>query len=759
VKRSLPSGLASLLSRKGTLVLALAALAALLAVARWRSRAVDGLGALATAVAGAQRPDERNRRPNRLAREKSPYLLQHATNPVDWYPWGEEAFEKARREDMPIFLSIGYSTCHWCHVMERESFEDDSVAARLNQWFVPVKVDREERPDVDRIYMTAMQALGLGGGWPLNVFLTPNLEPFYGGTYFPPRSLPGRPGMMELLPRVHEAWSTRRPELERAGSRVLEALAGLGEADGPPAPGDSLLERAYRDLLGAFDREHGGFGSAPKFPSTANLHFLLRYWARDPERRAPALEMVTHQLDGMRAGGIHDHLGGGFHRYATDRRWLVPHFEKMLYDQALIAWAYLEALQATGAERYARTARDLFGYVSRDLTSPEGGFWSAEDADSEGEEGKFYVWTPAELARVLSAEDARLVAEHYGVTEGGNFENGASILHESGPVAETAARLGLAPGELERRLGEARARLLEARSRRPRPHRDDKVLTSWNGLMISAFARGARALGEPEWAAPAARAAEFVWRRLRDPATGALRRRWRDGQAAGSGQLDDYAYYARGLLDLYGATFEPRWLERAKLVTEAQVERFWDERDGAFFDSPAGDPSVKVRMKDGFDGAELAGNSIAVANLQLLAGLLDRRDWRDQARRSLDHYARRLAAGPTAMPQMLGTMDLAAAAPRHVVLAGRLDSHGMKAMIAEFDRRFRPHDFLLVAEQGARGRRLAALMPFVAPLEARGGKATAYVCVDYACRLPVTDPAALQAQLDAPAAAAAREGR
>jgi uncharacterized protein YyaL (SSP411 family) len=742
------------------LIVALVALAACLGVAMLRrGHEVEGLGSLAAAAAGARGVEDRHRKPNRLAREKSPYLLQHSQNPVDWYPWGEEAFEKARREDKPIFLSIGYSTCHWCHVMERESFEDDSVAALLNQWFVPVKVDREERPDVDRIYMTAMQALGLGGGWPLNVFLTPGLEPFFGGTYFPPTSVPGRPGMLQLLPRIREAWVSQRADLERTGGRVLEALAGLSEPQGPGVEVDSLLDRAYREMLGSFDKEHGGFGHEPKFPSTANLNFLARHGSADPERRASAFEMVTRQLDAMLAGGIHDHLGGGFHRYSTDRTWLVPHFEKMLYDQALIAWSYLEGYQITRDERYAATARGIFAYVARDLTSQAGAFYSAEDADSEGEEGKFYVWTPAELTEVLGEEDARLLGDHYGVTPRGNFEHGTSILHEMRPLEETARAHGLAKERLAERLAAARERLLEVRSKRPRPHRDDKVLTSWNGLMIAAYARGARLLDEPAWAEQAGKAAEFVWERLRDSATGTLRRRWRDGEAAGVGQLDDYAYFARGLLDLYQATWDPVWLERSVAITAEQIERFWDEEDGAFFDSPAGDASIKVRMKDGFDGAEMAGNSIAIHNLQVLGTLLDRRDWQDKASRALDYYGRRLTPSPTAMPQMLVAMVQASATPRHVVIAGRPGSAGVGALMTEFDRRFRPHDLLLLADGAAGQKRLARLVPFVERLHPLQGKATAYVCVDYACRLPATDPRAFAAQLDAPTLSAAQESR
>jgi hypothetical protein len=689
-----------------------------------------------------------SRKPNRLIHEKSPYLLQHALNPVDWYPWGDEAFDRARREDKPVFLSIGYSTCHWCHVMEHESFEDESVAALLNQHFIAVKVDREERPDVDRVYMSAMQAMGMGGGWPLNVFLTPDLKPFAGGTYFPPRSAHGQPGMTELLPQVHEAWHELRERIETTGDRVFAALASLG-APGSESPArESLFAQCAQSLERMYDRAHGGFGSAPKFPSGVNLNFLFGHHARDPRRNAGALDMALHQLDAMRAGGIHDHLGGGFHRYSTGTDWLVPHFEKMLYDQAQLAWAYLDAYRITARAEYATTARGILDYVSRDLASPDGGFYSAEDADSEGEEGRFYVWTPSELEAALGPDDAALFGVRYGVTPGGNFEHGTSILHEAEPLEATAGRFGLAVDEAAARLERARAKLLATRAARVRPHRDDKVLAAWNGLMISAFARAARVLDDDALRAAAVRAGEFVWTRLRDPGTGEMRRRWRDGDVAGAGQLDDYAHFTLGCIDLYRASLDPLWLERAVAVTKAENARFWDEADGGFFESPAGDRHLRLRMKDDFDGAEIAGNSIAAWNLLTLGALLGRHDWSERARRALDHYARRLAQAPLAMPQMLVAMDLERSCPRHVVVAGPRGAADTRAMIREFDRRFLPHDVLLLAEEGERGRRLAALAPFTAALGPDHGRATAYVCVNHACRLPTTDLRAFAAQLD-----------
>jgi uncharacterized protein YyaL (SSP411 family) len=595
--------------------------------------------------------------------------------------------------------------------------------------------------------MTAMQAMGMGGGWPLNVFLTPDLKPFFGGTYFPPRSAYGRPGLSEVLARVHEVWTTQRADLEKSGEQVLEALASLNRAERPTPAVDELIERALHELASSHDARDGGFGTQPKFPSTVNLDFLMRVAARDPARREEAMAMVLGQLDAMRAGGIHDHLGGGFHRYSTDAVWLVPHFEKMLYDQALIATAYLDAFQILGRPADAETARGIFEYVARDLASSGGGFDSAEDADSEGVEGRFYVWTPSELVEVLGEHDARLVAIRFGVTDTGNFEGGASILHEAAPLEDVARLLGIERAEVERRWEAARPRLLEARSRRVRPHRDDKVIASWNGLMITALARGARVLDEPRWAALAERAAEFLWTRLRDSRTGELSRRWRQGEAAEAGQLDDYAYFAQSLLELYAATFDPRWLERAIEITERQIERFWDEEQGGFFESPA-DPSIHVRLKDGHDGAEVAGNSIAASNLQRLATLLDRDVWRRMAARTFDYYARRLAPFASAMPRMLMAMDQARVTPRHIVVVGDLAAAETRAMIRAFDRRYLPDDLLMVGDSGSRQERLARLAPFVSGLTSQGGRATAYVCVEGACRLPTTDLETFTAELE-----------
>ena len=687
---------------------------------------------------------------NRLAGEKSPYLLQHAHNPVDWHPWGEEAFELARRTDRPIFLSIGYATCHWCHVMERESFEDERVAALLNEKFVPIKVDREERPDIDRIYMTAMQAMGLGGGWPLNVFLAPDLAPFYGGTYFPPETRQGNPGMLDVLPQVAEAWRDERPALEENGARLLEALAGLARAEqaAEAAPTEALCDAAFAALEGIADPDWGGFGRAPKFPTAANLDFLWRDAARveakDPGRAERARKLALLQLVRMRDGGIHDHVGGGFHRYSVDRVWLVPHFEKMLYDQAQLASAYVEAHRLTGLSEFAETARGIFDYVARDLTGDQGGFLSAEDADSEGEEGRFYVWRPAEVEALLGKADAALFCERYGITAEGNFEGGASIVHEA--VPPDRLKTSVPPEQLRARFVAMREKLLAARSKRPRPLRDDKVIVAWNGLMISAYARASWALGDPALAARGERAARFVLEKLWNPKTGELARRWRDGEAAGRGQLDDYAFLARGLLDLHQATFDPGWLERALELTHAMVARFADDEGGAFFESAADDPSIRVRMKDGFDGAELAGNSVAALVLLDLAAWTGSADLAARARGTLDHYARRLGSQPSAMPKMLVAMMTALEPARHIVIvAGSKGPRGedTQGLLAAARRAATPRDALVVTDGGPGHARTAAIVPWLAPLVARDGRATAYVCVDRACHAPVFDPIAL----------------
>src|SRR3989338_932976 len=580
------------------------------------------VGVMSAAVVSCTPPsmsvtETTSHKPNRLIHEKSPYLLQHASNPVDWYPWGEEAFAKARREQKPIFLSIGYSTCHLCHVMERESFENPEIAAAMNRWFVSIKVDREEHPDLDQVYMAAVQSLTGHGGWPLTVFLTPDLKPFYGGTYFPPERRSNVPGMAEVLPAVADAWQQKREEIMTSADELTASLqAHLAPLPGREPIAIETLHAAFHQAVSAFDPAHGGFGDAPKFPRSPELSFLLAYWARtgasplDSARGRQALEMVTTTLDHLARGGMHDHLGGGFHRYATDAQWLVPHFEKMLYDQALLARTYLEAYRATKRPEYAETARGIFAYVLRDLADAGGGFYSAEDADSEGAEGKFYVWTPQEITQVLGHDAGELFNRFYGVTPEGNFEHGTSILNIVQPFEVFAKLKGVEPGALAEQLASSRERLLAVRSARVRPHRDEKILTSSNGLMIASLAYGAATLDDARYLASARRAADFVLTSLQRD--GILMRRYREGDARYPGTLEDYAFFSYGLLELYEASFEPRYLAEAKRLASQMLERFWDDAQGGFFLRSREEPALIVRAKDAHDGATPSGNSMAL---------------------------------------------------------------------------------------------------------------------------------------------------
>ena len=674
---------------------------------------------------------------NRLGDEKSPYLLQHAENPVDWHPWGAEAFAKARAEDKPIFLSIGYSTCHWCHVMERESFENEDIARLLNEHFVPVKVDREERPDVDAQYMTAVQGMTGSGGWPLTAVLLPDGRPFFGGTYFPPDDRRGRPGLRRMLTRLLEAWTDSREQVETSAETVAEFVRGRVPRD-PAELDETTLEQGLAYFSRDYDPAFGGFGGAPKFPRPHILGFLLRMWVR---RGDPAiLAMVEGTLDAMAAGGIRDHLGGGFARYATDGQWLVPHFEKMLYDQALLARAYLEAYQATGAERHADVAREIFTYLERDLRDERGAFHSAEDADSEGEEGRFYVWTPAQLAEALGAEEAVFFAAAYGVTARGNFEGGRTVLSRVLDDASLAARFGLDLQTTRERLAASRQRLFEARATRPRPHRDDKVLTDWNGLALSALALGGRALGETRWIRTATEVADFVdatlWR------DGVLLHRYRDGEAAIEGFLDDYAFLGQGLLDLYLATQDPRRLRRALELAEALRVRFEDPDRGGFFFTAAGAGDLMTRDKQIYDGAAPSGNSVAMGLMLRMGGLTGNAELMRSGERALRAFGGAVAAFPAAYPETLAALDLAVGPVAEVVVAG--GGKTADAMMALLRRRFWPRVLFLrrgpEEEMGAEAEGLPVFAHDLAPPE-QGARA--YVCRDRVCDRPVTTVAAL----------------
>jgi hypothetical protein len=691
--------------------------------------------------------------PNRLANEQSPYLLQHSENPVDWYPWGEEAFNAARELDRPIFLSIGYATCHWCHVMERESFEDEDVARLMNDAFVNVKVDREERPDIDGIYMAVAQMATGQGGWPLTIIMTPDRLPFFSGTYFPRESRFGRPGMLDLVPRIQELWGKRRDELLTAADEIRDRLQALAEADRSGRRLDAeTLSRGFQELALEYDREHGGFGRAPKFPTPHRLLFLLRYWRRTGVDRA--LDLVVETLDSMRAGGIFDQVGYGFHRYSTDDRWFLPHFEKMLYDQALLVMAYVEAFQVTGDVRHARVAREVLDYVLRDMTAPEGGFYSAEDADSEGEEGKFYVWTDEQLRQVLGESDADLTARVWGIQPDGNFvdeatgeRQGANIPHLAESLQARAAELGVTQSELERRLESSRERLLEHRSRRVRPLLDDKVLTDWNGLMIAALAKAGGALRDPEYVEAATRAADFLWTTMQ--AEGQLLHRYRDGDADIEANLDDYAFLAWAEIELHQVTQDPEHLRRALVLTDAMLERFRDEESGGLFFSPADRPDLIVRQREVYDGAVPSGNSVALSNLLRLARLTAEPRYERLASEISQAFSRTVGSHPSAFTMFLSGLEMVADGGQELVITGDPESDAVTAMLRIARQGFEPHLVTILRPAGGNPGSVADVAPFLVEFRGEpGAEATAYLCRGLMCEQPVTTAAELGSLLE-----------
>jgi len=668
---------------------------------------------------------------NRLAGETSPYLLQHAHNPVDWYPWGPEAIARARAEDRPIFLSIGYSACHWCHVMERESFEEPGIAAVMNEHFVNVKVDREERPDLDQIYMTAVQAMTGHGGWPMSVFLTPDMQPFFGGTYYPPADSRGMPGFPRVLQGVAHAWKDRRGEIVKSAGEMTAQLASMGSV--PKSAGEldhGLLDNAAKQLSRAFDPIHGGFGDAPKFPHAMDLKVLLRHHARTGDGHA--LHMARLTLDKMARGGIYDHLAGGFARYSTDGRWLVPHFEKMLYDNALLAQVYLEAYQATRDPEYARVARETIDYVLDRMTDPEGGFYSAEDADSEGVEGKFAVWTLDELNDVLGAERGRAFASVYDVTEGGNWEH-RNILNRGKPTAQAAQLLGRDEADLRRDLDEDRARLLAVRDRRVPPAKDTKVLTSWNGLMIAPLAEGAHILGDWRYAEAARRAAAFLLDTMRAP-DGRLLHSYKDGQAKFNAYLDDYANLIDGLTRLFEATGEVRWVEAALDLARVMIAEFADP-EGGFFYTGQGHEELIARQKDAYDNATPSGNAMAATALLRLGALTGRKDLEEAGRAVLQSVRAILDQAPTAAGQSLVALDFALAPPREFAVIGGADRAETLAVLGAIHARFLPNKVVAPVIDGPPAP--AEVVPLLEDRPARDGRATTYICERFACREPV----------------------
>jgi len=686
-------------------------------------------------------PDGEHEHTNRLVHESSPYLLQHAHNPVDWYPWGEEAFEAAREQDKPIFLSIGYSTCHWCHVMERESFENERIAEVLNEHFISIKVDREERPDVDAIYMAAVQATTGHGGWPMSVFMTPEGKPFFLGTYFPPEDRGGRLGFRSLLERISGLWKTRRSDLLSDAERVTDFLRKMDETGEAEELGPDVLDAAFRTYESVYDPEHGGFGRAPKFPRTHNLSFLLRYHGRTGNEAA--LSMSTATLERMWRGGMYDHLGGGFHRYSTDRVWLLPHFEKMLYDQALIIRTLVETYEVTRDPFFADVARDILRYVLRDMTDEAGGFYSAEDADSEGEEGKFYVWSAKEIRELLGEEDGGLFSRVYGVDPEGNFveeatrvRTGENILHLSKPIPEVAVELEMEPSDLERKLEGLREKLFRAREERIHPYKDDKILVDWNGLMISSLALAGGVLGDESYTDAARRAARFVLRECRTE-KGRLLHRYRNGQADIPAFLDDYAFLGLGLLDLYEATFEAQWLRECRDLAREMIVHFWDEEKGGFFFTADDSEELLTRKKEIYDGAIPSGNSVAALLLLRLGRLTADTELEERGGATIRAFSQAVAEGPANFPMMLQALDFRIGPTREVVLAGSEGDPELAAMIRAVRIRFLPRTVVALHPEGNGSKEIEALVPYLETQRAVDGKATAYVCRDYVCRLPV----------------------
>ena len=688
---------------------------------------------------------------NRLINETSPYLLQHAHNPVDWYPWGEEAFEKARAENKPIFLSIGYSACHWCHVMERESFENEAIAALLNEHFVSIKVDREERPDLDDIYMTAVTAMTGSGGWPMSVFLTQDLKPFYGGTYFPPESGFGRPGFSDLLNGIAKAWDEKRDEIVESASGISEHVAAALSAPAQSGAVDSgLIRGALQQLKATFDENYGGWGGAPKFPSSSGIALLLRAYARsgDPQ----ALRMAAETLDKMARGGMYDHLGGGFHRYSVDAQWLVPHFEKMLYDNGQLSQVYVEAYQLTGNPLYEKVAREIFDYEIRDMQSPAGAFYSTEDADSEGEEGKFYVWAYAEILDLLGEEEGALFCRYYSVRDDGNFPShesyhkGQNILHISTPPEEVAEKAGLSLDALEQRMAPLRAKLLEVRARRVRPGLDDKILTSWNALMITALAQGAQVFGDARYREAAEKAGAFILSEMMPG--GELLRTHRKGESRLPAYLDDHAFSVNALVDLYEATFDLKWLDAAEKLADAMVAKFWDTSEGGFFFTGDAHKNLLVRAKPTYDGAEPSGNSVAAISLLRLAKLLDRSDYYEKAQALLEASAGQIARAPQGYLRMLCAVDFFLHPPKEIAIAGNPEAKDTQALLQAVFGHFVPSKVVALVDPANGAAELGKAIPLLAEKALIDGKATAYVCKDFACGLPVTTAEALVAQLE-----------
>jgi uncharacterized protein YyaL (SSP411 family) len=682
-------------------------------------------------------------KPNKLISEKSPYLLQHAYNPVNWYPWGAEAFERARKENKPIFLSIGYSTCHWCHVMAHESFEDDEVAALMNDAFINIKVDREERPDIDGVYMQVAQMMTGSGGWPLTIVMTPNRKPFYAATYLPKEAKFRQLGMIQVVPRLKEIWETERENVDEVISQVEQALSAESSDTSDGEIGVKTMETAFSMFLKRFDEKRGGFGTAPKFPSPHNLMLLLRYWKRTGNK--DALNMVETTLREMRKGGIWDHIGFGFHRYSTDAEWLLPHFEKMLYDQAMLLHAYIEAFEATGDAIYSDVAQDIIQYAFRDLTNPEGAFYSAEDADSEGVEGKFYVWTHDEIKGFLDAQEFDAFSRYYNIVEHGNFEEeatreetGLNIPHVTDSMEKVAEEIGTTSDLLEKMLENGRSRVFDVREKRIRPHRDDKILTDWNGLFIAALAKASRTLGNNDYLKAAERAMDFILTKLRAN-DGRLLHRFREGEVLVPGFLDDYAFLVWGLIELYETSFNPRYLELARDLTKTQIEHFWDKKNNAFFFTADDSEELLVRQKDAYDGAIPSGNSVSMLNLIRLARLLGDEEFEALSAQIPEYFSNTINRSPTGFSFMLTGLDYALGPSHEVVIAGGLDEEETQMMLDQLRNRFLPNTVVLLRSDEETSKRLNDLAPFSKFYDRVNERATVHVCINHNCKLPTND--------------------
>ncbi|MFX1492134.1 MAG: thioredoxin domain-containing protein [Promethearchaeota archaeon] len=680
---------------------------------------------------------------NQLIHEKSPYLLQHAHNPVDWYPWDKKAFERAKENDKPIFLSIGYSTCHWCHVMERESFENSRIAKLMNEAFVNIKVDREERPDIDSLYMSVAQMMTGGGGWPLTIIMTPDKRPFFAATYIPPESRFGRIGMDELIPEIQRLWKQDRKRLDTITKNIQESLETLAQGSSGAQLEEGVLELAFDRLQERFDEQYGGFGFRPKFPSPHNLMFLLRYWKRT--QNGDALRMVEKTLQAMQLGGIFDHVGFGFHRYSTDPNWLLPHFEKMLYDQAMLTMAYAEAYQATKKDEYGQTVREIITYVRRDMTSPEGGFYSAEDADSEGEEGKFYVWTEEEVRKVLSKKEAEVYLKVYNFTTDGNFLDeasgkrmGTNIPHLQNSLAAEAKEQKMTEKAFIKILEEARKKLFTIREQRIHPHKDDKILTDWNGLMIAALAKSARVLDEPIFFEAAKHAATFVLTQMQNE-EGRLLHRYRDGEATIPAFLDDYAFMIWGLLELYETTLEPEYLQKAIDLNTELFAHFWDETHGGFFFTADDAEDLLVRKKDAYDGAIPSGNSVAMLNLLRLARITAESDLELKAAKIGQAFAGDVLSTPPGFTLMISSVDFAVGPSFEIVIVGDLAASDTQTMVKTINNQFLPNTVTLLIPTDDNGEVLMKLAPFTKDYKPIDGKATAFVCANHVCQRPTTD--------------------